>query len=73
MIAKAFNTAEPCCADVGVLNLEPDTAVSILLKSDRLGLLNCKAASEHYIIAHKKDITDLHVLPVELVVELLRR
>ena len=74
MLVTAFIiTAEPSCGDVGALDLEPNTVVSVLLKSDRLRLPNCMAASEQYIIAHKKDIPDLHVLPVELLVKLLLR
>lgn len=58
------------CAD---LHMTPENVVSRLLQTERLGLPKCMAACEAYILAHRKDIPDLHILPAEWLLKLLLR
>ena len=58
------------CADV---SMTPENVVSRLLQTERLGLPECMAACEGYILAHKKDIPDLHILSSEWLLKLLLR
>ena len=55
------------------VHLSLDTAVTRLLQTDRLALPNCMAACERVILAQKKDVPDLHILPVERLIKLLLR